>query len=74
LPGSGEWTNRKLIATTIIPWLMLWLLYYELWHATGIWQGGGVEHTLRSGGDPGEAEAKDEPVSAPSEQVAPSDD
>jgi hypothetical protein len=32
------------IATTIIPWLSLWLYYYEVWHATGEWMGGGIEH------------------------------
>lgn len=42
LPGAREWAEEKLIAETIIPWLMLWLLYYELWHATGEWQGGGA--------------------------------
>lgn len=42
LPGSGEWTGKEMIAATIIPWLLLWLTYYELWHATGEWQGGGV--------------------------------
>jgi hypothetical protein len=42
LPGSGEWTNRKSLATTVIPWLILWLYYYELWLATGEWLGGGA--------------------------------
>ena len=35
------------IADTILPWTSLWLYFYELWHATGQWLGGG-EH-------PGEA-------------------
>jgi hypothetical protein len=42
VPGSGEWTNEKLLASTIVPWLMEWLLYYELWHATDEWLGGGI--------------------------------
>lgn len=42
LPGSGEWTPQKFIADTIVPWSSLWLFYYELWHATGEWLGGGV--------------------------------
>jgi len=46
-PGRGEWTDQKLIATTIIPWLSLWLHYYEVWRATGQWLGGG-EHPVRS--------------------------
>lgn len=44
LPGSGEWTPGKSIARTIVPWLLLWLFYYELWHATGEWRGGGASH------------------------------
>lgn len=42
LPGSGEWERTKLIAETIVPWASLWLYYYELWHATGEWLGGGI--------------------------------
>lgn len=42
LPGTGEWTGKEMIAETVIPWLLLWLFYYELWHATGRWDGGGV--------------------------------
>ncbi len=43
LPGSGEWSSNKSIATTIIPWAIDWLFHYELWHLTGHWSGGGVE-------------------------------
>jgi hypothetical protein len=39
---AQEWTPAMFIADTIIPWTSLWLLYYELWHATGEWLGGGV--------------------------------
>lgn len=42
-PGGGEWTAKKLIATTIIPWTSLWLYFYEVWRATGEWLGGGEE-------------------------------
>jgi hypothetical protein len=44
-PPSKEWHGNKLIADTIIPWISLWLFYYEAWHATGKWLGGGVEHS-----------------------------
>ena len=30
---------------TIVPWASLWLYYYEVWHATGEWLGGG-EHPI----------------------------
>jgi hypothetical protein len=43
-PDGGEWSNRELIANTTIPWTAEWLLYYELWHLTGAWRGGGVGH------------------------------
>lgn len=39
----GEWTPQKFISHTIVPWLSLWLLHYEVWHATGEWHGGGHE-------------------------------
>lgn len=42
LPSSREWSVEKHIAHTIVPWLSLWLFFYELWHATGEWLGGGV--------------------------------
>jgi hypothetical protein len=32
------------IAATIVPWLSLWLYYYEVWLATGAWEGGGISH------------------------------
>lgn len=62
LPGGAEWSNRRSLARTIIPWLALWLYYYELWHATGEWRGGGVEH----GAPALLVEAKPEPVEPPS--------
>ncbi|UAL49800.1 hypothetical protein K7887_22810 (plasmid) [Sutcliffiella horikoshii] len=42
-PRKKEWSKNMYIAETIIPWTSLWLYYYELWHATGEWLGGG-EH------------------------------
>jgi hypothetical protein len=39
----GEWHAQKLIAATIVPWVDLWLLYFEYWLTTGNWEGGG-EH------------------------------
>ncbi|MGG6264339.1 hypothetical protein ACQ4M3_00325 [Leptolyngbya sp. AN03gr2] len=42
-PSKGEWTHRRHIATTIVPWTVLWLYYYEIWQATKEWRGGG-EH------------------------------
>lgn len=42
LPKAREWSGDLFIAKTIIPWTSLWLYYYEMWHATGLWLGGGV--------------------------------
>lgn len=39
----GEWSSMKLLTDTIVPWVDLWLLYFEYWLATGEWEGGG-EH------------------------------
>lgn len=43
-PPAREWHTNKFIAETIVPWISLWLFYYEGWLATGDWLGGGVEH------------------------------
>lgn len=43
LPGSGEWKLSDPIAYTIIPWTSMWLYFYEVWHATDEWHGGGVD-------------------------------
>lgn len=42
LPGSDDWKPHDPIAHTIIPWTSMWLYFYELWHATGEWLGGGI--------------------------------
>lgn len=38
----GTWADHLLIAATIVPWTMEWLLFYELWAAGGGWHGGGI--------------------------------
>lgn len=40
-PNEHQWHPGLPLATTIIPWLSLWLFHYENWRATGDWQGGG---------------------------------
>ena len=39
----GEWHAEKLISSIFLPWIDLWLFYFEHWLATGTWEGGG-EH------------------------------
>jgi hypothetical protein len=46
-PPEDSWTPQKLIAQTIIPWISLWLYYYEVWLATGAWLGGGTPHATK---------------------------
>ena len=43
-PDYNEWTSAKYIADTIVPWISLWLMFYEAWLATGEWLGGGIKH------------------------------
>lgn len=47
LPNAGEWTPDMSLAHTIVPWIAEWLFYYEVWHVTGEWLGGGVEPAVK---------------------------
>jgi hypothetical protein len=38
---EGEWSSVMLIADSVVPWTSEWLLFYEIWLATGDWHGGG---------------------------------
>lgn len=42
-PKYWEFKSSDFLSDTIIPWVSLWLYYYEQWHITGEWLGGG-EH------------------------------
>ena len=43
-PHVRVWRSDKLLADTVIPWLHTWLAHYEIWHITGEWRGGGIDH------------------------------
>lgn len=43
-PKQHEWAPDMPLATSVMPWLLSWLLDYEHWYATGEWLGGGVPH------------------------------
>lgn len=43
-PRYKEWTPNMKISETIVPWASEWLFHYEIWLATGKWNGGGIEH------------------------------
>lgn len=34
--------DKDVFSNTIIPWISLWLYYFELWQIDGIWRGGGI--------------------------------
>jgi hypothetical protein len=36
-----DWAPTMSVADTTVPWAAEWLLYYEIWLATGTWEGGG---------------------------------
>ncbi|HEV7300645.1 MAG TPA: hypothetical protein VGN72_14870 [Tepidisphaeraceae bacterium] len=38
----ADFTSECVLATTIVPWIMHWLFFYESWLVTGEWQGGGI--------------------------------
>lgn len=44
-PKYYEFRRKDYLSETIIPWISLWLYYYELWLVTEKWIGGG-EHPL----------------------------
>lgn len=43
-PRADGWSRDQPIADTIMVWTASWLRFYEAWHATGIWHGGGASH------------------------------
>lgn len=43
-PSRASWRSDMKLSQTIIPWLSLWLTFYEMWRATGEWYGGGISH------------------------------
>lgn len=45
-PAFGEWDSGYWLVRQVVPWLALWLLFYEIWLATGEWCGGG-SHPMR---------------------------
>lgn len=50
-PKGRDWTADMLLATSVLPWLLSWLVDYEIWYATGEWLGGGVAHASTKDAD-----------------------
>ncbi|MGX7329910.1 hypothetical protein [Enterococcus bulliens] len=45
-PRKFEWKRENWISSTIIPWIIEWLFFFELWLATDKWYGGGDHPSL----------------------------
>lgn len=43
--GVEEWNPSKSIAYTTIPWISLWLMFFEIWVVTNTWEGSGAPYT-----------------------------
>jgi hypothetical protein len=43
-PGVVDWKALFFLRDKLVPWISLWLLYYEQWLETGIWYGDEYEH------------------------------
>jgi hypothetical protein len=41
-PFNYEWKASMSIANDFVPWIYLWLMFFEQWLATGKWYGGGI--------------------------------
>ena len=37
-----DWKSDQLYADTYVPWAMEWIAHFEIWCATGEWNGGGI--------------------------------
>lgn len=42
LPNTGEWRPSLRLDMTVVPWVYLWLYFFEDWLITKEWAGGGV--------------------------------
>ena len=43
-PKNNEFSHEEMLSETIIPWLSLWLYFYEIWLITGEWLGEGIHN------------------------------
>jgi hypothetical protein len=43
-PGELKWKDTTSIAENTIPWIFEWILFYELYLLTGVWEGEFVPH------------------------------
>lgn len=47
-PGDLKWKNTTSIAEHTIPWIYEWIIFYELYQRTGVWEGPFEPHTHKN--------------------------
>lgn len=45
-PRSDEWNPSMSIANDFVPWIYMWLMFFEQWLVLGEWHGGGIHPIL----------------------------
>jgi len=45
-PSYNQFNKSMSLSKTIIPWIKLWLIYYEYWLFSDEWKGGGIHPNL----------------------------
>jgi len=38
----SDWQPSRFVADYVVPWISIWLYFYEVWFATGVWIAGGT--------------------------------
>lgn len=41
--SDGDRSSEKLPASNVVPWLLAWLVFSEVWLVSGVWLAGGVD-------------------------------
>jgi hypothetical protein len=46
LHTQADWQPSLFVADFVVPWISSWLYFYEVWFATGFWEGRGTHPAL----------------------------
>lgn len=49
-PRSGEWNASMSVANDFVPWIYMWLMFFEQWLVLDKWHGGGIPPLRPNGG------------------------
>jgi len=47
-PSSNEWNPTMSIVNDFVPWIYMWLFFFEQWLITQQWEGGGIHPVANS--------------------------